>query len=95
MTGEARPKAGSAARSHKGTLGSGMRTRRSCPQLVIAAIALQHGLVAMGQQQNFTDLVRHARLSRSSHLQVSMPGRPDRPLPMHELSSKRVVGARR
>ena len=29
--------------------------RRSCPQLVIAAIALQHGPVAMGQVRNMTN----------------------------------------
>ena len=43
------------ALSHLPTLVSGAPMRRPCPQLVIAAIAVQHGRVAMGQVRNMTN----------------------------------------
>ena len=50
VTKHPRPRSGTgAARSpHKGTSVSGMHTHRSCPPLVIAAIALPHRPVANG-----------------------------------------------
>jgi hypothetical protein len=45
--------------------------------LANAAIALQQGHVAMGQQRKFADLARHGPLSQSSLLKASVLGWPD------------------